>query len=121
MQACQDGYKSGIYPRSLAVYPPAVRMHLVHPLAPMRDLRNKTQLTTLGWLLPKPKKIPGNAKPICVTKVGGISYDEPLIFDSISACLRHFKQIPAKGTPRCNLRSALERWAMNHEVDFTFI
>jgi len=114
MQAPQEPYRSGIYPRSLAVYPPAVRMHLVHPLthAPILDEVPKPSKT---------KKIPANAKPIQVTKVGDTSYEEPLVFDSISACLRHFKQIPAKGLPRCNLRSALERWAMAHEVDYAFI
>lgn len=114
MQTSQEPYRSGIYPRSLAIYPPAVRMHLIHPLSHVPTLDESINPT-------KAKKIPTNAKPIQVTKVGDTRYPKPLIFDSISACLRHFNQIPAKGPPGCNLRSTLERWAARLEVDYAFI
>lgn len=121
----QAPYRSGIYPRNLGldIYPTQVLESVVGLVSSSNGLMSSKTTTPSTKKRPKletnKQSRKGRGKALSLVKVEGEVYDPPLAFPSMTACLRHFKVVPAKGSVS-KVSALFPEWVEEFDVEYFF-
>lgn len=114
----QAPYRSGIYPKhhGLDIYPSEVLESMVGLMSsktttPSTKKRPKLEV--------KKQSRKGRGKALSLVEVEGEVYDPPLAFPSMTACLRHFKVVPAEGSVS-KVSTLFCEWVEEFYVEYFF-